>query len=221
MGDARLGCIIVFAKAPIPGAVKTRLSPALSLSNAAELQRRAIEHTLKSASSAALGAIELHCAPDPSHAFFAECAAQFRLSLQQQGAGDLGDKMQMALTAALQRYDFALLVGTDCPSITPTYLRAAAARLSFESPIVLGPAEDGGYGLVGVTDSVPDIFRGISWGNSTVMESTRRILSAMNLPWSELAPIWDVDRPADLARLANDPELNYLLKGILPESRVS
>ena len=220
MGRAARGCAMVFAKAPVAGAVKSRLSPPLSPSDAAELHRRMIRHTLNTASRADLAAIELHCTPDVTHAFFKTCQAEFPISLKRQVDGDLGEKMRAALAAALIHYDFALLVGTDCPSITPSYLHAAAENLNEGSPVVFGPAEDGGYGLVGLRQTVPDIFRGVPWGTATVMESTRRILSVKNLAWSELTPIWDVDRPADLARLTEDSELNYLAKGLLPTSLV-
>ncbi len=220
MADVQRGCVIVFAKAPIPGAVKTRLWPAMAPENAAEFQRRAIKHTLRTASRAELDAIELHCAPDVTHPFFVECVTEFSVKLQVQSDGDLGHKMRTALAAAMEHYDFTLLIGTDCPSITPSYLLAAAKNLNEDAPIVFGPAEDGGYGLVGVAQQVPDIFRDVSWGEAIVMQSTRNILKSKNLRWSELAPIWDVDRPADLTRLASDSDLNYLVKGLLPASLV-
>ena len=80
--------------------------------------------------------------------------------------------------------------------------------------IVFGPAEDGGYGLIGLSGATPDIFAGIPWGSSTVMKSTRNILTAKGLAWRQLEPIWDVDRPEDLKRLARDTTLNYLLNDL-------
>lgn len=202
--------IIVFAKAPIPGAVKTRLCPPLAAEEAAELQRRMIRHTLNTASLADLGPVELHCAVDTRHPFFAACSRDFDIALKAQTPGDLGMKMQTALSEA----NPAILIGTDCPSITAEYLREAAAALTNVNSIVFGPAEDGGYGLIGLNGATPDIFTGIGWGSADVMKSTRNILSATGQAWRELQPIWDVDRPDDLMRLARDAALNYLLNGL-------
>jgi uncharacterized protein len=212
MAEAADCRIIVFAKAPIAGEVKTRLCPPLAFEQAAQLQQRMIRHTLNTASLADLGAVELHCAPDIQHAFFAECHRDFRVRLKAQALGDLGVKMQTALSDARR----AILIGTDCPSITPDYLREAATALSTDDSIVFGPAEDGGYGLIGVCGATPNIFSGIPWGSSDVMKSTRNILSVAGCLWRELKPIWDVDRPEDLKRLAADASLNHLMRGLNP-----
>lgn len=207
--------VLVFAKAPIAGKVKTRLCPPLSSDDAAKLQQRMLRHTLNTASRAGLGAVELHCANDLQHSFFAECQNEFDIELKHQVDGDLGVKMHTALDQALTRTDHVLLIGSDCPSITADYLRAAALTLTSAKPIVFGPAEDGGYGLIGVRDRTPDIFSNVPWGATSVMESTRRILIAKGLTWSELPPVWDVDRPEDLARVAGNADLNYLMKELV------
>jgi uncharacterized protein len=209
--------LLVFAKAPLAGAVKTRLCPPLADQQAAELHQRLIWHTLESASSAAIGPIELWCTPSIHEPFFAQCGAHFQLELRTQGSGDLGDKMQAALYDALNRAKRAILIGSDCPTITPEYLRQANATLDSNHDIVLGPAEDGGYGLIGAVGKVPDIFSGIPWGSALVMKATLGRLSDIGSQWCELPTIWDVDRPADLRRLANDPQLSHLMKGFAPD----
>ncbi len=214
----RAGCVLlVFAKASVAGTVKTRLCPPLSDQQAAELQRRLLWHTLETASSAALGPIELCCAPDICDPFFEACRSHFRLELKTQAAGNLGIKMRAALSDALTRADRAILLGSDCPAITAAYLRRAAGALAADYDIVLGPAEDGGYGLVGTASVVPDMFTDIPWGTPLVMNATLGRLSASDSRWCELPPIWDVDRPEDLARLAEDPRLHHLTKGIAPD----
>jgi uncharacterized protein len=210
MADASDCRIIVFAKAPIAGKVKTRLCPPLSAADAAELQCRMIRHTLNTASLADLGPVELHCAPDSRHDFFAQCSRDFAIQLQIQADGDLGNKMQ----SALEREKRAILIGTDCPSITAKYLLHAVAAIAAENSIVFGPAEDGGYGLIGVNGATPNVFVDIPWGSADVMNVTRNILSAMGRRWRELEPIWDVDRPEDLVRLARDANLNHLTQGL-------
>jgi uncharacterized protein len=210
MAEASDCRIIIFAKAPIAGQVKTRLCPPLSADDAAKLQRRMIRHTLNTASLADLGPVELHCAPDSQYDFFMECSHDFAVQLQVQSGDDLGMKMQNALA----REHRAILVGTDCPSITAKYLRDAAAAIAEENSIVFGPAEDGGYGLIGVNGATPNVFVDVPWGSADVMNVTRNILSATGRRWHELEPIWDVDRPDDLARLARDGNLKHLTQGL-------
>jgi rSAM/selenodomain-associated transferase 1 len=194
---------MVFAKAPTPGRVKTRLVPALGEMAAADLQRQLIERTLDTALAAGLGEVELWCAPAIDDAFFAACAKRSGLSLRAQGEGDLGMRMARALELALAEGSAGLLIGSDCPALTPAYLREAAAALRNGDDAVFGPAEDGGYVLVGVArrPSGP-LFEGIAWSAATVMQETRTRLARLDWRWRELATLWDVDRPEDLLRLA-------------------
>ena len=203
--------LLIFAKAPIPGAVKTRLCPPLNPAGAAKFSERLLKHALRAASRADLGAIELWCAPTTAHDFFHECQREFNISLHQQSSGDMGDRMQHALNQALTRADSALLMGADCPTVSAAYLRVAAGRLAQDCELLFGPAEDGGYGLIGARGKLPGIFSGIPWGTDVVMSRTRDILIAMDYKWLELATLWDVDRPADLMRLEQEADLRYLL----------
>lgn len=203
MGDAAIDCrILIFAKAPTPGQVKTRLIPALGESGAAELQRQLIERTLHTAVAAALGTLELWCAPGPEDPFFADCAKRHGAGLRAQGAGDLGTRMARALESSLAAGSPGLLIGCDCPALTPAYLRDAAAALDGGNDAVFGPAEDGGYVLIGLARTPPtELFEDIAWGTATVMQETRARLARANWRWRELALLWDVDRPEDLPRL--------------------
>lgn len=195
--------MMVFAKAPTPGAVKTRLIPALGENGAAELQRQLIERTLRTAAAAGLGTVELWCAPGPEDAFLADCAKRHGLGLRAQGEGNLGMRMARALESALATGSPGLLIGCDCPVLTPVYLREAAAALAGGSDAVLGPAEDGGYVLIGLARGpVVQLFEDIAWGTATVMQETRTRLARGRWRWRELAPLWDVDRPEDLSRLS-------------------
>jgi rSAM/selenodomain-associated transferase 1 len=196
--------IIVFARAPVPGEAKTRLIPALGAAGAARLHARLVERTLATACAAGVGAVELCCAPDATHTFFAACAARFGVALTAQGAGDLGARMRRALAVALP----AVLIGSDCPAMTPDYLRGAAGALGDGCDLVFGPADDGGYVLVGANRLNAGCFERISWGGPEVMATQRLRLRAWGLRWTELAPLWDVDRPGDLERLrVLQPEL--------------
>lgn len=192
--------VIVFARAPVPGAAKTRLIPALGADGAARLHARLVERALATACAAGIGPVELRCAPDAAHPFFAACAARFGVASTAQGDGDLGARMHRALAAGLP----AVLVGSDCPTITPDYLGNAAKALGGDCELVFGPAEDGGYVLVAASRIRPEAFAGIPWGGPAVMAAQRSRLRALGLRWTELAPLWDVDRPDDLERLRRE-----------------
>lgn len=197
---------MVFAKAPQPGRVKTRLIPVLGETGAAQLQQQLIERTLRTAAAAGLGAVELWCAPDPHDPYFSDCAKRHEITLRAQGEGDLGLRMARALESALAEGAPGLLIGCDCPALTPAYLCEAAGALAGGDEAVFGPAEDGGYVLVGVARSpAAELFEAIAWGGAMVMQETRARLARGNWRWRELAPLWDVDRPEDLARLRQLP----------------
>ena len=204
MGQAAISCrVLVFAKAPTPGQVKTRLIPALGEDAAAELHRKLVGRTLRTAQAAVVGPVELWCAPDAHDEFLSECAGRFGAGLREQGEGDLGARMARALEAALAEGTPALLIGCDCPALTPDYLREAAAALTGGYDAVIGPAEDGGYVLIGFARSLPSLlFEDMAWGAPTVMRETRARLAKLGCRCCELATLWDVDRPADLLRLA-------------------
>jgi rSAM/selenodomain-associated transferase 1 len=192
--------IAILAKAPLPGLAKTRLVPVLGADGAANLQARFIAHTVTTAQSAAVGPVTLWVAPDPQHPVFQAIAAAPGVALAAQPEGDLGARMMAAVEAARGP---AIVIGTDCPALTPEHLRAAARALVDGIDVVIIPVDDGGYGLVGMQQPQPALFAGMIWSTSSVMAETRRRLSRLGLSWREPARLWDVDRPADLERLAD------------------
>ncbi len=118
-------------------------------------------------------------------------------AVRQQQGGDLGARMLFALNHGLARYPRVLLVGSDCPELDADYLgRAAAALLQHE--LVLGPARDGGYVLLGARRPVAPLFADMPWGSDRVLELTLQRARAMGLATALLEPLNDVDRPADL-----------------------
>ena len=192
----------VFAKAPVPGEVKTRLARALGGDAAAAAYRELVEHTLATADEARsrgiVAAIELWCSPDVSHPALVEWARKRGASLHAQRGDDLGARMRHALAGALARGDVPMLVGTDCPAIDADYLASASSALD-RHDAVFGPVEDGGYALVGLARDV-DVFGGIAWSTADVMAATRTALERANASWAELPALWDVDTAEDLAR---------------------
>jgi len=196
--DARL---LIFAKAPVPGRVKTRLAGQLGARGAAELYKRLLRRTLAIARAARLCPVELWCAPDARHGFFADCRRDYGVRLRRQRGGDLGRRMNHALNRALAGKAYAVLIGGDCASLGAAELREALDHLATGREVVLGPAADGGYLLVGLRRPCPALFRGIAWSTPTVLAATRRRLDRAGLAWVELSAGWDVDTPADLRRL--------------------
>lgn len=199
--------VIVFAKAPVPGLAKTRLVPALGAAGAAALAGRMLRHTLTQAVAAGLGPVELCATPDSDHPLLQAAAASCGALLAAQGPGDLGERMHRALARHLapdaQEPRRALLIGTDAPALSATMLRQAAQALA-DHDAVFVPALDGGYALVGLRRADERCFAGMTWSHARVMADTRQRLRDAGLRWAELAPVADVDEPADLHHLPSD-----------------
>ncbi|MHB8472754.1 MAG: TIGR04282 family arsenosugar biosynthesis glycosyltransferase [Gammaproteobacteria bacterium] len=195
-------CLLVFAKAPIAGRAKTRLIPKLGARGAARLHARLTRRTLTIAVQAQWASLQLCYSPARTHGFFQGCRRDFALSLQVQQGDDLGQRMHHALAIALCHYDLAILIGSDCPGLSARVLRAAFKVLRNGSDVVLVPATDGGYVLVGMRHAAARLFHGLDWGSSRVLTQTRRRLKKLQLRWTELAPLADVDRPEDIRGVA-------------------
>ena len=194
--------VAILAKAPVAGAAKTRLIPELGVIGAARAQRRFIVDTLHIASQAALGPVTLWCAPDTKHRFFRALRRVTVTVCLDQPQGDIGERMLCAFEHHFASYaDLPLLlVGTDCPVLAPGHLQRATQALT-QHDVVLIPAEDGGYVLIGMRVLVPHLFEGIAWSTPQVMAQTRDRLRLAGLSWLELPTLWDVDEPADWQRL--------------------
>ena len=189
--------IAIFAKAPMPGTVKTRLMPALGARGAARLHRQLVQHAVSVARAAAPGHVTLWCAPHTGHPFFRAMAQKHATVLAQQCGGDLGARMLHAITHHAPG-GATLLIGSDCPALTPTHLHAAANVLCAGQDAVFIPAEDGGYVLIGAREVDRSWFEGVNWGTESVYAQTLARLDADNTTWQSLAALQDIDRPEDL-----------------------
>jgi rSAM/selenodomain-associated transferase 1 len=190
--------LIILAKAPVPGNVKTRLQPTVSPEEAAKLQAFFIQQTLALASSLKGVDVELRCTPDASHPIFQQCAHQHKVTLKQQQGKNLGERMANALQEALTNYQQVVVIGTDCPELTPDYLSDALLQLKQGSMVVIGPASDGGYVLLGLRRFSPLLFTDINWGSDQVLFETCQKLQQLGWEWDELSTLRDIDTPADL-----------------------
>jgi rSAM/selenodomain-associated transferase 1 len=193
--------IIVFTREPVPGASKTRLAVRIGSRNAAALAdaftHDALAKVRKLGSPMVIAASATGALHD-NH-YFRTLARRFDAVLVDQEHGHLGARMARVLSAYAPAG--ALLIGTDTPSLPGSILRRAAALIR-RNHVVLGPSLDGGYYLVGIRGAVPDIFRGIRWGGSRVLQQTLTRLAKLEIQ-PALAPAWyDVDRWGDLMVLA-------------------
>ncbi|MCW9023404.1 MAG: TIGR04282 family arsenosugar biosynthesis glycosyltransferase [Gammaproteobacteria bacterium] len=192
--------ILVFAKAPVAGKAKTRLVPELGEAGAAELAEKLIVHTIEKTMSRELCLVELWCSPDAEHGLFKLLAEKYSMPLKVQQGSDLGQRMAYAIKAALIDSESVILIGTDCPAMTSETLQYALAELNEKQEIVITPAEDGGYTLIGMNKPQSEIFDRVKWGSADVMSQTRNNLQQLQLAWYELPTSWDIDTPADLHR---------------------
>jgi rSAM/selenodomain-associated transferase 1 len=182
--------IVIFAKAPVPGQVKTRLIPALGAEGAAQVAARMLEHSIAEALASGL-AVELCGEPDP--------AGWYRgppVGLSAQYEGDLGRRLGRAAERVLAA-EPALLIGADCPALDRNRLRAAAQALE-RHDAVLHPAQDGGYVLLGIKRFHVTLFEAIAWSTDAVAAQTLASVKALEWSIDIKDTLADVDEPADL-----------------------
>ena len=198
-GKPLLCRLIVFTRRPEPGRSKTRLIPVLGADGAADLQRQMTLHTVAHAREVARRepiALEVRFADgtaDPMREWLGGGMDYFP-----QGEGDLGARMEGAFRDAFSRgAERVVLVGTDCPGLEAPVMRAAFAALR-RKEVVLGPATDGGYWLIGLRRPAPELFTDMPWSTGSVFERTRDRARSLGLSVHFLETLPDVDRPEDL-----------------------
>ncbi len=191
--------LIVFTRYPEPGQVKTRLILALGGLGAATVHRQMTEHTLlqvrKLRSTNGIS-IEIHFDGNGHQQMQDWLGAD--LVYQSQSNGDLGWRMARSISEACQDgIERVAIVGTDCPELNAELMKTAFHQL-LTHDLVLGPAIDGGYYLIGLRYFIPELFFGISWGTDRVLSQTVEIANKLNLSVAYLPDLADVDRPEDL-----------------------
>lgn len=188
--------ILIFAKAPVAGAAKTRLIPALGAQGAARLAASMLRDTVAQARGAGLGEPILCVTPERGdRAWDGLLLAGVRVI--DQGPGDLGQRLGKAADGRLAAGERVLLIGTDCPALDSAMLADAAARLETHDAVIL-PAEDGGYVLLGLRRFDPSLFTGIAWSSDEVAPVTIARIAALGWTLFVGATLRDIDEPADL-----------------------
>ncbi len=187
--------LIIFTRYPEAGQVKTRLIPALGEKGAALLHRRMVEHTMTRVSSLK-GEVEVHFTGG-SHDLMEGWLGNQLLYRRQEG-GCLGERLHNSMAEAFaENKKKVVVIGTDCPGLTANHVEKAF-RLLDRSDLVLGPAYDGGYYLIGLNKHVKELFQDITWSSSLVYRQTIKAAEQVNLQTAELEKLADIDCPADL-----------------------
>ncbi len=187
--------ILIFAKAPVPGQVKTRLAPLLGLDGAAALAREMLEQTCLEAQAVAGAKVELCTSPEPTHPGWTGMLPASLIATGQ-GPGDLGDRLARAAGRVVDDGQWPVLIGTDCPSLDRHRL-SAACRMLEENDAFIHPTEDGGYALLALKRFSPSLFSNISWSGPEVASQTIDRLGALGWRYAVGERLRDIDEPAD------------------------
>jgi rSAM/selenodomain-associated transferase 1 len=196
--------IIVMVKAPKAGLAKTRLNPPLSQSEAASLALCFVQDVIKSAESVTPNVI-VAFTPDDGRGMLQASLPNQLLWVKQQGV-DLGERLNSAITYAGDLgFSPVVALGADSPTVPPSYIETAFDALAHDkTDVVLGPTTDGGYYLLGLRKTVPNLFQNIAWSTPRTFHQTAHNIKQLNLRLLEIPPWYDVDTFADLSRLCNE-----------------
>ncbi len=190
--------LIVFTRFPKPGTTKTRMIPELGSEGAANLQRKMTEHTLAIARAARNNNVSLSVYYTGSELEDIKRWLGDDLDYNIQSEGDLGERLNNAFSSSLSNSaGKAVIIGTDCPDITTTIIASAFEALN-DSDVVLGPANDGGYYLIGLNSPCPQLLKDVPWGSENTFKSTAMNATDLSLSLHSLEPLSDVDYPKDL-----------------------
>ena len=192
--------LILFTRYPEAGKTKTRLIPYLGAERAAHLQRQMTEHIVATTRPLRVKgslSMEVHFSGGALEQMQDWLGAE--LTYRPQCEGDLGYRLQAAIADGFRMgWERIAIIGADCPEISPHHLEQTFHQLESHD-VVLGPAQDGGYYLVGVSRVCAELFQGIAWGTGQVFEQTVAIAKRLNLSLTTLETLRDVDRPEDIA----------------------
>ena len=205
MGKKNNNALIVFARDPIVGQVKTRLNPFLDLQTVCDLYTCLLSDSIDKACSVKCADCFIGVYPSSNSGYFERLDPSLLINIFIQEGKDLGERMKNAFSARFaEGYEHVAIIGADSPSLPLAYLKQA---FSSEREVVLGPSVDGGYYLIGMRGKLVNLFEGIKWGESSVLKDTSFKLKASRASM-ELLPVWyDVDRIDDLKFLKTHLEL--------------
>ena len=215
-----LPTLIVFARTPVPGAVKTRFTPPCTPEQAAKLASLITRHSVRQAARYWPGTLRVAVWPNPRHRVFQDLEGELGIPVELQSAGDLGDKMLHALKAETARGAPAAVIGTDVPHCPPALIERTY-RLLRAGHDVLGPSHDGGYYLIGLQHATRELFCDVTWGSDQLCAITRSRAAALGIEFQLLDALVDLDTWADLVRVKDAfPLADQWIKdlGLTPDS---
>ena len=189
--------LLVFLRAPVLGKVKTRLAATLGKERALKIYKRLLQHTIEQ--GAALGVDRQAWYADDLPAD--EPCAALGFSVHQQAGADLGERMQRAFDAGFaDGHGPIIIIGTDLPQLSVALLREAFEALKTHDAVI-GPANDGGYYLLGLRKPCAALFQGKTWSTDTVFKRTTEDLKRLGRTWETLPELVDIDTEEDLERV--------------------
>ena len=207
--------LLVFCRAPVPGATKTRLTPPLESGQAAALSAAMLLDTIETVDSMGITA-RLAVAREGDLPAVAALVPHRQVEVQ--SGGDLGERLGEAAKRSLRRSEAVVIVGSDCPMLSAEHVRGALDALAEGADAAVCPSADGGYGLIALARPCPQLFSGIPWSTDGVLAATRQAADAAGLRLAEVDPLDDVDRPEDidglcarLLALGRAPRTRHLL----------
>lgn len=210
-------CIGIFARAAVPGHVKTRIAAELGNETALLIYQQLLVRTLEGA--AQMEATLYLWATDTRCDYLQLLAAQYGCELRLQVDGDLGERMRAAMEWMLCQHEQVVLVGSDCPLLTPLRLQESFVALQL-ADVAIVPAEDGGFVLIGSTNKVKarwgdkSIFYGVRWSTENTLNDTLNCLHDVHAEVTILDRLWDVDTVADVNRATQAGLLQRSDKGL-------
>jgi rSAM/selenodomain-associated transferase 1 len=190
----------IFAKAPVPGEVKTRLAKDIGdVQEACDVYQLLLLNTIKSTASEGWQA-ELWCAPDELHPVLQALGTENSIRLEKQCNGDIGERMLFALKAGLNSTKKVVLLGSDCPVISAEYIEQAFKELDTKD-VVFGPVEDGGYILIACRSLQVNLFKDVQWSCANTLALNIEAVTRCGLSYGLLERLWDLDELKDLERM--------------------
>jgi len=204
--------LIIFIKAPVPGYCKTRLTPYLSPEEASEFYKTLVTNCFNNIKTINNTDISIFTYPDINNPFIKSLSHKYATTCHIQSGENLGERMFNALDKSLQTYDRCVLIGTDCPVLDQSYLEQAFKAL-YQHDMVLGPANDGGYVLIGASKTEASLFNNINWGTDSVLKQSLHNANKAAYKTHLLDTLWDVDTPEDYIKyqklLQSKPQTQY------------
>jgi uncharacterized protein len=196
MTKTQTKAIILFARDPVVGQVKTRLHPFLSKEVIFELYTHFLRDSIQKIGRVKSVDRFVGVYPSDASGFFSRLNAECTLEIFFQEGKDLGEKMAHAFESRFSEgYERVVLIGSDSPSLPVAYIERA---LDSEKDLTIGPSTDGGYYLIGMSGQRVDIFEDVAWGSDAVLRQTLDRVKKTGCSLELLPPWYDVDRPEDL-----------------------